>query len=82
MCSEKNCQEIQCVNMQPLKPEMSMESKEPAMQSGFKKKHVPLCSDKNCQSTRCYKRKSPVRPMCPDDKICQSANNMCYDKKH
>ena len=44
---DKNCQ---TTNLQPVKTQMDMWSKEPAMQSSFKKKHVPLCSDKNCQS--------------------------------
>ena len=56
MCSDKNCQENQNTNMWQVKPQVDMWSKEPAMQSSFKKKHVPLCSDKNCQSTRCYKK--------------------------
>ena len=56
MCSDKHCQENQNINMWSVKSQMDMQSKEPAMQSSFKKKHVPLCRDKNCQSTRCYKK--------------------------
>ena len=71
MCFDKNCQ----VNMQPVKPEMDMQSKEP--QSSFKKKHVPLCSDKNCQSTRCYQKSEYTK--C--DKKCQFTQKHCYDYK-
>ena len=61
--------------MWPVEPEMDMWSKEPVMQSSFKKRHAPLCSDKNCQSTRCFKKKCPVRPVC-NDKNYQSAKFM------
>ena len=74
--SDTNCKDNRNGNMWPVKLQMDMQSKEPAMQSSFKKKYVPLCSDKNCQSTRCYKKKSPKRPMCGDNKNCQSANIM------
>ena len=49
VCSDKNCQDNKCVNMQPVKPEMHMQSIEPA---SCKK----MCNDKNSQSTRCYKK--------------------------
>ena len=68
MCSDKNCQDTKF--MQPEKPQMDMQSKGPAMQSSFKKKHVPLCSDKNCQSTRCYRK--PEYTKC--DKNCKKTN--------
>ena len=66
VCFEKNCQ----VNMQPVKPEMNMWSKE--TQSSYKKKHVPLCSFKNCQSTRCYRK--PEYTKC--DKNCQETKSV------
>ena len=68
VCSHKNCQDNKCVNMWPVEPEMDIQSKEPAMQSSFKKKHIASCCDRNCQSTICYKKKSPVRPMYGNDK--------------
>ena len=81
VCNDKNCQSTQCVNMWTAMKNNDMQSKEPAMQSNFNKKHVPLCNDKNCQSTRCCKKKCLVIPVC-GDKNCQSAKPMCYDKKH
>ena len=64
------------------KPQMDKWSKEPAMQSSFKKKHVPLCNDKSCQSTRCYKKKIPRKQgsMC-SDKICQEIPNVQMQPK-
>ena len=43
VCFDKNCQETQNINMQPVKPSMDMWSKEPAiqLQSSFKKKMYP-----------------------------------------
>ena len=70
---DKNCQGNQNINMWPVKPEMDMWLPKPAI--------TRLCSDKNCQSTRCFKKRCPVRPMYVYDKNCQSANNMCFDKK-
>ena len=37
VCSDKNCQENKSNSMQPVKPQMDMQSKEPAIQSSFKK---------------------------------------------
>ena len=48
---DKNCQADKS-NMWPIKPVMDMQSKEPAMQSDFKKKHVPLYKDKKCQNIK------------------------------
>ena len=86
VCADKKCQATKCykkvnkncqtTNMQPVKPKMDMQSKEPTMQSSFKKKHVPLCKDKTCQSTRCYRKKSPVRPMYGNGKNCQEIKNV------
>ena len=59
--------------MQPVKQEMDMQLPKPA--------NTRLCSDKNCQTTRCLKNKCPLRSMYIYDKNCQSANNMCFDKK-
>ena len=71
VCSEKNGQETKFIHMWPLKPEMkkssNMQLPKPAVQYNY----TGLCNDKNCQSTRCYKKKSPMRPMCGDDKNCQ-----------
>ena len=75
MCSDKNCQENENVNMQPVKPEiMNMQLPKPAVPYEYRR----LCKDKNCQSTTCYssKKKSPVRPMYEYDKNCQSAYMM------
>ena len=86
MCSDKNCQEIPNVQMRPKKPIIHIRSvtkindiwlPKPAVSYQYRR----LCSDKNCQCTRCYKKKSPKRPMCGDEKNCQSANNICYDKE-
>ena len=70
MFSDKNCQETKLIHMWSLKPEKSSIKwlPKPAVPDQYKK----LCSDKNCQSTRCYRKKHPVRPMCGDDKNCQS----------
>ena len=76
VCSDKNCQDTQNINMWPVKPLMDIWSKEPAVQSSFKKKHVPLCSDKNCQSTRCYKKSEYTK--C--DKNCQYIQYICPKK--
>ena len=86
VCADKKCQATKCykkvakncqiTNMQQLKSEMDMQSKEPAMQSSFKKKHISLCKDKNCQSTWCYGKKSPVRPVYSNDKNCQEIPNV------
>ena len=54
----------------PVKSPMYLQSREPAMQSSFKKKHVTLCSNKNCQSTRCYKKKGPVK----QGSVCSDKN--------
>ena len=56
---DKNCQ---ITNMQPVKLEMDMQPKEPAMQSSFKKNHILLCKDRNCQPTRCYRKESNEIP--------------------
>ena len=66
--SDKNCQETQNINIQPVKPSMDIQLPKSV------RKQV-IC--KNCQSTRCFssKKKCPVRPVC-DDKNCQSANLM------
>ena len=74
VCSDKNCQEMQNINMWPVKPSMDMLLPKPAVPYQYKR----LCSDKNCQSTRCFKKKCPVRPMC-EDKNCQSAKPMDYE---
>ena len=86
MCADKKCQASKCykkvykncqtTNMQPVESHVDMQSKEPAMQASFKKKHVPLCKDKNYQSTRCYRKKSPVRRMYGYDKNCQEIPNV------
>ena len=74
--SDKNCQDNKSVIMQPVKPQIDMQSKEPAMQSSFKKKHVPFCNDKNCQSTRCYKKKNQVKQgiRCSDKNLQEIPN--------
>ena len=74
MCANKKCQATKCYkkvnktcqtsDMWPVKLQMDMWSKEPAMQSSFKKKHVPLCKDKNCLSPKF------IKYMC-SDKTCQ-----------
>ena len=66
MCSDKNSQENQNINMWPVKPEMDMQSPRPAIPY----KHTRLCSDKNCQSTTCYKKKDQVKSLC-SNKNCQ-----------
>ena len=54
MCSDKNCQETQSINVWPVKPSMDMWLPKPAVPY----KYIRFCSDKNCQSTRCYKKVS------------------------
>ena len=68
MYSDKNYQENEIINMQPVMPELNMWLSKPAIRR--------LCSDNNCQSTKCYKKMSPVRPMYSQDKNCRSANMM------
>ena len=46
VCAENNCQST--------KPNKNLPSKEPAMQSSFKKKHIPLCRDKNMSIYQVY----------------------------
>ena len=58
--SDKKCQE-KSANTWPVEPQMDMWPKEPAIQSSFKKKYVPLSKDNNCKSTRMYKKS-----MCSD----------------
>ena len=67
--SDKNCQEIPIVHVQPKKP--SKESSYMQLPKPARKQVI----HKNCQSTRCFsfKKKCPVRPVC-DDKNCESAN--------
>ena len=54
MCSDKKCQDDQCVNMWPVKPPKDMQLSKPEISYQYKR----LCCDKNCQSTRCYKKKN------------------------
>ena len=80
MCADKKCQATKCYkkvdkqcqasNMQPVKPHIDMQSREPAVQSSFKKKHVPLSKDNNCKSTKISKKS-----MC-SDKNCQENINL------
>ena len=46
---DKNCQENEIINMQPVKPEMNVWLFKPAIRR--------LCNDKNCQSTRFLQEK-------------------------
>ena len=75
---DKNCEDNKSVIMWPVKSVMDMQSKEPAMQSSFKKKHVPSCNDKNYQSTRCYRKKNPLKQV---KSVCNNENcqaTKCY----
>ena len=74
VCEVKKCPSIQCSDRKPVMKNKDMMSRELATET-----KSSLCNDKNCQSTRCFKKftrcvnaKSPVRPMCNDDKNCQS----------
>ena len=75
VCSDKTCQDYQCVNMQPVKPETSsiMWLPKPAVPNQYKR----LCNDKNCQSTRCYKISEYIKY----DKNCQSTRCFSFKKK-
>ena len=53
-CSDKKCQEK--IVMQPVKPPIDVQFKEPSKQSSFKKKHVPLLKGKNCEATMSHKK--------------------------
>ena len=70
VCSDKNCEDNKCVNMWPVKPDMHMQSMEPA---SFKK----MCSGKNCQSTKSIKSVYDYHKcqstVC-SDKNCQETN--------
>ena len=69
VCDDKNCQSNQCFHMWPVKSPMKshhMQSVRPTKLQSRKKKY----SYEVCQ----------VRPVC-NDKNCQSAKSMCYDKK-
>ena len=83
LCHDKNCQDIQCVLMWPVKPAMTksshMQLAKPAiLQSHYKKKcqvkQLSLCNDKNCQFTKKHNYgECHIRPvsLC-NDKNCQS----------
>ena len=79
----KNCSNVNIVNMRPQKPSWNHEwSRKPA--TGTKSS---LCRDRNCQSTRYFKKdtkhfyaKSPVKPRCGDDKNCQSTQFIRSEK--
>ena len=75
VCEGKNCPSTQSSDMWPLKPAMKYEDlwlREPATKSSSSS-----CSDKSCHSTRCFKKiiRSPMRPMCGDDKNCQTTQS-------
>ena len=88
VCDDKNVNlpsftRVQCVLTRTVKKlkvlicgqwsqQWDMWSREPAIQPSFKKKHIPFCSDKSCQSIKYYRKTSPVRPKCGNDKNCQS----------
>ena len=69
VCSDKNFHENQSINMQPVKPATNV-------QSVTNTRNKRLYSNKNCQSDRCFKKKCPKRPMCGNDKNCQSTQCM------
>ena len=78
VCEGKKCPSTQCSDRKPVMKNNDVQSREPAIET-----KSSLCSDKNCQSTRCFKKftrcvntKGPVRPMCNDDKNCQSVQFM------
>ena len=55
VCSDKNCQENENIDMQPVKPQMNVQLKKPAMKSSNKKL---IESNKNCEATiSCKKQK-------------------------
>ena len=71
VCSEKNCQESQNVNMWPVKPPMNMQLSKPTRKQANHKKCEfikCLCDDRNCQS---------------DNNMCSDKNqvkHVCYDR--
>ena len=96
LCSDKNCQSTRCYKkseyskcdkncqsthfMWPKKPISNMQSVTKSSSMELSKPARKQVIHKNCQSIKNYKKMYPVRPVC-DDKNCQSANNMCSDKK-
>ena len=59
--------------MQPVKPQMDMWLKKPAlaMESSFKEKHIPLYKDKNCQAAICEYNDSKSQSLRCSDNNCQ-----------
>ena len=82
--NDKNCQEILNVQMRPKKPLSHMQSvtktsimwlPKPAMEISTYKLNQ---ESENCQSPKCFT--CPVRPMCGDDRNCQSTQCMLPKK--
>ena len=68
VCSDKNCQQTQSINMRPVKPSMNMQLTKQAVPYQYTR----LCNDKNCQSARCYKKSDYTKW----HKTCQSTQYM------
>ena len=74
VCEGKKCPSTQCSDMKPVMKNKDVWSREPATEA-----KSSLYRDSYCQSTRCFKKatrcsytKSPQKPICGDDKNCQS----------
>ena len=73
MCSDKDCQENESIDMQPVKPKKDVWSKKPAMKSSHKKLIV---LNKNCKATTCENADFKSQSFKCSDKNCQENINM------
>ena len=95
VCSDKNCQETQSINMCPVKPPMDMQSREPAMkQSTWKfnqddkncqstKSIKSVCDGKNCKSTQCVHMQTAMKScnkQLPKPSVPYKYTGLCSDK--
>ena len=78
-CSDKKCQEKMV--MLPVKPPMDVQLKEPAEQSSFKKKHVPLYKDKNCKATMSHKKQKKGEYKDSKSHISRNSDKNCKEKE-
>ena len=82
VCEGKKWPSTRCSDRKPAIENKDVQSREPAT-----KTKSSLCRDRYCQSTRCFKKatrcsytKSPEKPICGDDKNCQSPQFMRPEK--
>ena len=77
----KNCQAEKC-DMWPVKFQMDMQSEEPAKQSSFKKKHVPLYKDKNCKVTKSHKKQKECEYNDSNSQSFKCSDKNCQEKEN